>query len=455
MNALAGLPAIRRLTGAVLCAAFALLCAAGPVAAQAITFGTPTATSKFGQGIVFTQPYSGAAIKAASVLVEQPGDIGPTVLPLDSIGSAKLVYSMDTSGGGWYPNTPITAHFEVVLFDGSVVEGPEMDITYADDRYVWRIKIGKVVKLHYIDATESFASQMLAWGEAGIQKAASFFSVDESKPIDFFVYPSEAVFQKGLSQAGTIGGVTLSSFRTCFAAVTPGDSVFGRSVIPHELAHVAFADASDNPYHNPPRWLNEGLATYMADGFDSYSRQLVTRAVKNGTIKSLMAYTDLFPFDASRIYLAYAESVSAIDFMIRKYGQPAVARLVRAYSKGVTDDEAFKSAIGIDVATFDAAWLADNGVKIVKYGPQPAPTGPLPPGWSGSSPGPAVTPGPSETGIAVTPKPKPSPIPGTPSTGTGDDQGAYLMAAMIAIVGFLLLGLAGVLSVRMGGPRAA
>lgn len=453
MNALAGLPAIRRLTGAVLCAAFALLCAAGPVAAQAITFGTPTATSKFGQGIVFTQPYSGAAIKAASVLVEQPGDVGPTVLPLDSVGSAKLVYSLDTSGGGWYPNTPITAHFEVVLFDGSIEEGPEVAITYADDRYSWHTKIGKVVRLHYIQATDTFAQQMLKWGEDGIKKAADFFGVDESKPIDFFVYPSEAIFQKGLSQAGTIGGVTLSSFRTCFAAVTPGDSVFGRSVIPHELAHVAFADASNSPYHNPPRWLNEGLAAYLADGFDAGDRQLVTQAVKKGTVRSLLAYTDYFPLDASRVYLAYAESVSAIDFMIRKYGQPAVAKLVRAYLKGVTDDEAFKSGIGIDVATFDAAWLADNGVKIVKYGPQPAPTGPLPPGWNGSSPGPAVTPSPSETGIAVTPKP--STIPGTPSAGTGDDQGAYVLAAMIAMVGLFLLGLAGVLSVHMRGPGAA
>ncbi|MGD0121375.1 MAG: peptidase MA family metallohydrolase [Candidatus Limnocylindrales bacterium] len=443
-------PAVRRLTGAVLCAAFGLLYAVGPVAAQSIVFGTPSATSKFGVAIVFTQPYSGATVKSASLLVQQPGDVGPAVLPLSSIGSAKLVDTMDTSGGGLYPNTPIKAHFEVVLTDGSVEEGPEIDITYADDRYTWHVKTGKVVRLHYIEASDSFASQMLAWGEAGIQKAATFFGVDESKPIDFFVYPSEAVFQQGLSQAGTIGGVTLSSFRTCFAAVTPGDSVYGRSVIPHELTHVAFADASDNPYHDPPRWFNEGLAVYMSDGFDASDRQLVKQAVSSGTLRSLLAYTDYFPLDASRIYLAYAESVSAIDFMIRKYGQPAVAKVVRAYSKGVTDDEAFTTGLGVDVATFTSAWLVDNGVTPTKYGPQPAPTGPVPPGWNGSSPGTTVTPGPSATGVTVTPKP--SPVPGNPSTGATDDQDAYLVAAMIAIVGLGLMALAGSLSVLKGGP---
>jgi hypothetical protein len=441
--------AVRRLTGAILCAAFGLLYAVGPVAAQSIVFGTPSATSKFAVAIVFTQPYSGATVKSASVLIQQPGDIGPTVLPLTTIGSTKLTYSMDTSTGGLYPNTPIKAHFEVVLTDGSVAEGPEIDITYADDRYTWHTKTGKVVRLHYIDASDSFASQMLSWGEAGIQKAATFYGITETQPIDFFVYPSEAVFQQGLSQAGTIGGVTLSAFRTCFAAVAPGDSIYGRSVIPHELTHVAFADATDNPYHNPPRWLNEGLAVYLSDGFDASDRQLVKQAVKNGTLRSLLAYTDYFPLDATRIYLAYAESVSAIDFMVRKYGQAAVTKLVASYSKGVTDDEAFQTGLGVDVATFTSAWMVDNGVTPTKYGPQPAPTGPVPSGWNGSNPGTTVTPGPSGEGVTVTPKP--SPIPGQASNGTAGDQDVYLVAALIAMMGIVLLVVAGGLSVRRGG----
>ena len=136
--------------------------------------------------------------------------------------------------------------------------------------------------------------------------------------------------------------------------------------------------------------------------------------------------------------------------MIRKYGQPAVAKVVRVYATGVTDDEAFKAGLGVDMATFTSAWLVDNGVTPTKYGPQPAPTGPVPPGWNGSSPGTTVTAGPSATGVTVTPQP--SPVPGNPSSGAGDNQDAYLVAVMVAIVGFVLLALAGVLSVRMGGP---
>ena len=63
--------------------------------------------------------------------------------------------------------------------------------------------------------------------------------------------------------------------------------------------------------------------------------------------------------------------------------------LVRSYADGRTDDEAFEAAIGMDVAAFNDAWLADLGAKPpVRYGPQPAPAGPIPDGWDAASPAP-------------------------------------------------------------------
>lgn len=307
MSGLTGRPALRRLGGATLCALLGLLWAAGPVAAQSVVFGTPSATSKFGQSIDFSQPYAGATVASADILIEEPGDVGPTELPLTSIGTTTLAYSLDTSGGALYPNTPVVAHFEVTLADGTIQDGPAIDITYVDDRYAWKTLVGKYVRLHWFQSSNSFAQQMLTWADDGVQKAAAFFGVTESQPIDFFVYPSESAFQQGLSQAETIGGVALSNIRTCFAAVAPGDSAYGQTVLPHEVTHIVFADASDNPYHSPPRWLNEGLAVYLSQGYDASDRQLVSQAAGNGTLRSLFAFADYFPLDASRIYLAYAE----------------------------------------------------------------------------------------------------------------------------------------------------
>ena len=69
---------------------------------------------------------------------------------------------------------------------------------------------------------------------------------------------------------------------------------------------------------------------------------------------------------------------------MRPKGQDALVALVAAYGDGLTDDEAFTSALGLDLAAFQAGWLADLGAAApTQYGPQPAPPGPLPSGWTG------------------------------------------------------------------------
>jgi Peptidase MA superfamily len=425
-----------RLTAALLCASVAVLSMAGAASAASVTFGTGSAVSTFGKSIVFTQPYSGGPIASANILVQTPDDVGPSVTALPSVGAGSLVASLDMSTGTLFPNTPVTAHFEAILGDGTTVEGPAIHVTYVDDRFSWKTVTGKIVRLHYIDATGSFAQSMLNLADGGVAKAATLFGVSETQPIDYFVYPSQSVFQQGLNQPDTIGGVAMPSFRTAFAVVASGDSAYAAQVMPHEPTHIVFADATANPYHDPPRWLNEGFAQYVAQGYDSNSRQLVSQAVGNGTLVSLLALTDFFPLDSQRIYLAYAESVSAVDFMVRTYGQAAIAKLTRAYAGGGTDDEAFTAAFGVTVASFDAAWLAANGAKPTKYGPQPAPTGPLPPDWNSSSS--QITPGPTEAGGPV----QTGSTSGQPgqSTGQSSNQAGIVLAGLLALAGLVSLG---------------
>jgi Peptidase MA superfamily len=441
MVSFAARPIGRRLVVALVSALLALSCLAGPAAgASTITFGPGTAVSTFGQEIQFTQPYTGTGIQSASILIKTPDQYGPAVVALTSLGTGFLVFKMDTSSGGLYPFDPVTAYFEAVLADGSTVDGPPIKVVYADDRFTWKTLAGSVVTLHYIQAADSFAQQMVNEADAGATKAAALFGVSETRPIDYYVYPSQTAFQQGLSEPGTIGGVAVPSFRSCFAVVGPTDASYAAEVMPHEVTHVVFADATDNPYHDPPRWLNEGFADYVAIGYDATSRQLVSEAARGGTLPSLLALMDYFPLDADRIYLAYAEAVGAVDFMVRTYGQPAILKLVKAYAGGASDDEAFTAALGVSVAAFDSAWLAANGVTAHKYGPQAAATGPLPPGWNGSTAGPTVAP-------QSTPENQPgasgavSPV-GDQAPGRSDDSTALLLAAVIAGLGLVLMGTA-------------
>jgi hypothetical protein len=416
-----------------------------------VAFGTPSAKSTFGKGILFTQPYSGSGIQEAQIVIELPGDIGPSVSALQKQGASALTYTLDTSGGDLAPFQPVTAHFQATFADGTVQAGPDIHVTYADDRFAWKAKSGKLVTIHWFQGTDAYAQQLLAYGEQGFVKSAAFLGINETKPVDFYIYPSQSAFQAGLSVPETIGGQTQPTYRTCFALVAPNDLAYGSTVVPHELTHIVFGDITDNPYHSPPRWLNEGLAVYLSEGYGSDNRQLVSRAVQDGSLVPLPALAGYFALDQARIYLSYAESVSAVDLMVRKYGKSAIQKLVKTYGSGATDDEAFTAAFGIDTAAFNKAWLADNRVAAsATYGPRPAPTGPIPPGWTGSSETvpPLEPPSPSATG---------SSSPGSSSPGghgnvpTRPDSTA--LAGLIALVGLILLGAGIFLHLQSPGGR--
>ena len=134
-------------------------------------------------------------------------------------------------------------------------------------------------------------------------------------------------------------------------------------VVPHELVHLVFDTATENPFNQPPHWLNEGLATYLSEGYSNDDRRRVSNAVDRGTLLPLSALANGFPSDREELfYLGYAEGTSAIDFFVRTYGQEKLVELVRSYATGETDDEAFTAATGADYGAFEAAWLADLGV---------------------------------------------------------------------------------------------
>ena len=100
--------------------------------------------------------------------------------------------------------------------------------------------------------------------------------------------------------------------------------------------------------------MNEGLAVYLSEGYTPTDRSFVREAVDAKELLPLTALTGQFPTDPEKTYLAYAESVSAIDHLVRTYGEDALYGLIGAYKDGLTDDEAFTKAVGKDVAAFQA-----------------------------------------------------------------------------------------------------
>lgn len=314
-------------------------------------------------------------------------------------------------------------------------------MTYADTRFAWRTKTGDIVRVHWYEGSSAFGERALAIGERAIANAAKLLGVTETEPVDFFIYAGQKAFYEALGP-GTrenVGGEAHADIRTMFALITPDeiDASWVGVVVPHELTHLVFNTAVENPYHFPPRWLNEGLAVYLSEGYGDSWRAAVDDAVRSRAIIPLDGVTGQFPTTRDRFFLAYGESVSAVDFLVRTYGRPALVKLIRSYADGVSDDEAFRAALGSgsggsgpDVAAFQSAWLRDLGaVTPTAHGPKPAPAGPLPSGWS-ASPG---APEPSAT-VSAAPSTSPPPTGGTPGEDPAASDASIAVGLLLGVV---------------------
>ena len=88
-----------------------------------------------------------------------------------------------------------------------------------------------------------------------------------------------------------------------------------------------------------PRWLDEGVAVYLSEGYNAYWHQFVDPAVAGHTLIPLDGLRGLFPSTRGEFYLAYGEAVAAVDYFIRTYGEQTLWDLVRSYAQGVSDDD--------------------------------------------------------------------------------------------------------------------
>ncbi len=423
------------------------------------TFGQTQVKTTYNRSIEFSVPFtSGVVPSRVEARVVFPGAIGPFIADVKaptSAGTTTLTYALDLSADGhMVPNTTLSITWAAYDARGATpVVSDAFTYRYLDTSHDWQTVTGTIVTVHWYDGSEAFARKAMAIGDKAIAETSALLGVTETKKIDFYIYGDDASFRAALGP-GTrenVGGQAHSDIRTLFALITPdqiNDAWVG-IVIPHELTHLVFDTAVKNPYRFPPRWLNEGLAVYLSQGYDPSDRSLVASAVSSGDLIPLTALGGQFPTDAQKTYLAYAESVSAIAYLVNRQGRDALVNLVLAYKDGLTDDEAFSKALGMDLAAFEQGWLADLGAKTpTQYGPQPNPSGPLPPGWdaapaASSGLGPLSAPGakPTPAGSGDTAAtPVPTPAPGGDSSGSGRDI-TLILLAIVVVSGAMLAGL--------------
>jgi hypothetical protein len=125
-----------------------------------------------------------------------------------------------------------------------------------------------------------------------------------------------------------------------------------QAVLAHEIVHVALGQALEPHGVEPPQWLTEGLAEYIADAVTPGDQRRHAR----GQPLPMASLHVAFPHRPRQSNLAYAQSRSFVEFVVRKTGDKALGSLVRALGETGDIEQAFMRAYGRSLADFEAEW---------------------------------------------------------------------------------------------------
>lgn len=406
-------------------------------------FGPIRADATYGQEMTFSVGLPGGAPDSLELLLQFTGSDDTLVIPVQP-GASSATYRWDAADRSVTPNTLVTYRWRATAA-GAVTVSAAGQLLYDDDRtgFDWHTARYGDATVHWYGAAEDEARAFGRLSSSAARSAEELLGHSLAGPIDIFVYDTRDDFFGALGPGARewTGAATFPPLRTIFMWLGGGSAAYLQTTLIHEVTHVVFHDATDNPFHAPPRWFNEGLATWAEDHSDQARRSTVTDAASGVGLLALDALADQFPIDAQGASLAYAEGDSMIQFIIDRFGDQAIAGIAEAWRNGAGDAEALEVGTGITEERLYHDFFASFGVEV----PKPIVAAALAPSNVDKPPQRDASSGP----VPASSSPDASPPPAT----DGDQATLPILlvaAVMVGVLGGLLLVRR---AARGGGPQ--
>ena len=117
-------------------------------------------------------------------------------------------------------------------------------------------------------------------------------------------------------------------------------------VLKHELTHSFLNSLASG---RCPVWLNEGLARLMEPRSASmYSQQLSPLFLQRKAIPFSILEHPFTRFSPLQAEVAYAESLSAAEYLNARYGMGEIVRMLQSIGSGVAPETALRNSTGLD-----------------------------------------------------------------------------------------------------------
>jgi hypothetical protein len=383
-------------------------------------FGAATADATYGHEMTFRVALPGGAPDRLELLLRFAGSESTLVAPVDAHGDAAT-YRWDAADRHVTPNTRIAYQWRATE-GGRVTLSREQTLLYDDDRpgLDWRTAVIGDATVHWYGDAEGTARRFGELTADGAARAEALLGHVMDAPIDIFVYDTRDDFFGALGPGARewFGAATFPHIRSVFMWLGAGSNDYLETTIVHEVTHVVFSDATANPFHEPAKWLNEGLATWSEKRSADEQRATVQFEANGGGLFAFDAIAYDFPFGTRGSSLSYAMGATMIDMIIDTYGEDAIARMAEAYRGGASDSEALEEGTGVDADQLFADFYSTFGVDA----PQPVAPAPIRPSNVRKPGGAGATDG---DGSPV--------VPGSPAADQTVSL-AWVVAAVVALV---------------------
>lgn len=340
---------------------------------EAIRVVRDTYQVQFAQGITFRIELAAQkVIQRVTLYYRQVGEGLTVKVPLTVMpGQSAFEHTWALEAG----ELPVGAHLEyywrVADEAGDELRTAPIRFAYDDDRFTWKPLVQGTITLSWYGSDEPHAQRLLGYAVESLTRLQEEMGVTVDQPIRIYVYDSKSDMSLALprkSDAYDDRVLTLGVVVDEGTLLILGSHSDVEQTIAHELAHVVVGLATDNPYAELPRWLDEGLAMISEGELPADNRRELETAIRRDaliSVRSLSGYTG----DPEEVDLFYGEVYSLVDFLLKTYGKEKMAQLLSAVREGLYQEEALQQVYGFGLDELDRLWRQSLGL-----GPRKTPT---------------------------------------------------------------------------------
>ena len=237
---------------------------------------------------------------------------------------------------------------------------PEQSFSYEDDRFVWQQMTREGVTAHWTGNGPSFGQDVLNVADEALLGLLTVLPLENISPFDIYVYPSSADLRVALELAGIDSeewtyphlGVILVTAANPQSVV----SDLGQSMT-YELAQLLIYRVAGEKYKEFPWWLTEGLGTIFQPRPNPGLAQIMDEAVRTDATIPLWQLCESNFGTGDHAVLARAQSLSVVNYIRSRFGDPTLAELVSDYAQGSDCQSGVRRTLGMTLDQLEIAWL--------------------------------------------------------------------------------------------------